>query len=38
MDGEAVYFGLASNPGHDWLKDVIPKLGLRLKVHLALTV
>lgn len=36
MDGKAIAFGLASSPGHDWLKDVVPALGLRLKVHNAL--
>ena len=33
MDGNAINFGLASAPGPDWLKDVVPTLGLRLKVH-----
>ena len=33
MDGNAVVFGLASAPGPDWLKDIIPTLGQRLKVH-----
>lgn len=33
MDGKAIAFGLATAPGPDWLKDLIPALGLRLKVH-----
>ena len=33
MDGKAIAFGLATAPGPDWLKDLIPTLGLRLKVH-----
>ena len=33
MDGKDIAFGLATAPGPDWLKDVIPALGLRLKVH-----
>ena len=33
MDGAAIAFGLASAPGPDWLKDVVPTLGQRLKVH-----
>ena len=36
MDGKAIAFGLASSPGHDWLKDVVPALGLRLKVQFRL--
>ena len=36
MDGKAIAFGLASAPGPDWLRDVVPTLGLRLKVHNAL--
>lgn len=36
MDGNAVAMSLASVPGPDWLKDIIPTLGVRLKVHTAL--
>ncbi|SMN12479.1 hypothetical protein SPBRAN_1134 [uncultured Candidatus Thioglobus sp.] len=36
MDGSAIALGLASTPGPDWLKDVVPKVGQRLKVHNAL--
>ena len=36
MDGNAIAVGLASGPGPDWLKDVVPKVGQRLKVHDAL--
>ncbi len=36
MDGAAIAYGLASCPGPNWLQDVIPKVGLRLKVHHAL--
>ena len=28
--------GLSTSPGPDWLKDVVSKVGLRLKVHNAL--
>ena len=28
--------GLASSPGADWIKDIVPLLGVRLKVHNAL--
>ena len=33
MDGKAIAFGLATAPGPDWLKDLIPALGIRLKLH-----
>ena len=33
MDGAAITAGLASGPGPDWLKEVVPKVGLRLKVY-----
>ncbi len=33
MDGDAIAVGLASGPGADWLKEVVPKVGLRLKVY-----
>ena len=36
MDGSAIALGLASTPGPSWLKDVVPKVGQRLKVHNAL--
>lgn len=36
MDGNAISIGFASSPGPDWLKDVVPKTGLRLKVYSAL--
>ncbi len=36
LDGCAIAVGLGSSPGPDWLKDVVPVLGLRLKVHNAL--
>ena len=36
MDGDAISAGLASCPGPDWLKEVVPKVGVRLKVHSAL--
>ena len=36
MDGAAIAIGLASSPGPTWLKDVIPIVGTRLKVHNAL--
>ena len=31
VDGQAVAAGLESSVGSDWLKDIVPKLGLRLK-------
>ena len=33
LDGSV---GLSTSPGPDWLKDVVSKVGLRLKVHNAL--
>ncbi len=36
MDGEAICAALASIPGAESLRDVVPKLGLRLKVYRAL--
>lgn len=36
MDGDAILVGFSSTPGPDWLKDMIPKVGLRLKVYSAL--
>ena len=38
MDGEAIVAALATCSGPDCLKDVIPKLGSRLKVYNALKV
>ena len=31
MDGVAVDASLASNPGPHWLRDIVPKFGLRIK-------
>ena len=36
MDGEAICAALASSPGPDALRDLIPKLGVRLKVYRAI--
>lgn len=36
MDGSAITVGLGATPTPDWLKDVVPVLGLQLKVHNAL--
>lgn len=36
LDGSAIAFGLGTTPSPDWLKNVVPALGLRLKVHNAL--
>lgn len=36
LDGQAVAAGLGGSNGCDWLKDVVPKIGLRLKVHKSL--
>ena len=36
LDGSAIAVGLASSPGLDWLKDIVPLLSVRLKVHNAL--
>ena len=33
MDGEAVVSAFAACPGPDCLKDIVPKLGQRLKVY-----
>ncbi len=33
LDGCAIAFGLGSAPVPHWLKDIIPTLGQRLKVH-----
>lgn len=36
MDGNAIIWGLASTPGPDWLRDVVPTFGLRLRVYQSL--
>ena len=36
LDGSAISMGLASSPGPDWIKEIVPLLGVRLKVHNAL--
>lgn len=36
MDGEAITVIFTTSPGPDCLKDVLPKLGQRLKVYNAL--
>lgn len=36
MDGEAICAAFASSPGPDALRDLIPKLGVRLKVYRAI--
>ena len=36
LDGNAIAMGLASSPGPDWIKDIVPVLGVRLKIHHAL--
>lgn len=36
MDGDAILVGFASSSGPEWLKDIVPKVGLRLKVYSAL--
>ena len=36
MDGEAICAALASSPGPDALRDLIPKVGVRLKVYRAI--
>ncbi len=33
MDGKAIAIGLSTTPGPDWLKDIIKKVGQRLKLH-----
>ncbi len=33
MDGKAIAIGISTSPGPDWLKDVVKKVGIRLKVH-----
>ena len=36
MDGEAIVEAFGSMPGPDCLRDVLPKLGVRLKVYNAI--
>ena len=36
MDGIAIDAGLASSPDREWLRDIVPKVCLRIKVHSAL--
>lgn len=36
LDGSAIAVGIASSPGPNWLTEVVPTLGTRLKVHQAL--
>ena len=36
MDGEAILIAFTTNIGADCLRDVLPKLGIRLKVYNAL--
>lgn len=36
MDGEAVAAAFATSPGADCLKEIVPRLGVRLKVYNAL--
>lgn len=33
MDGSAVKYGLGTSPGPQWLQEIVPVLGQRLKVH-----
>lgn len=33
FDGPAIAAGLASGSSADWLKDAVPKSGLRIKIH-----
>ena len=33
MDGAAIKFGLGTSPGPQWLQEIVPVLGQRLKVH-----
>lgn len=36
MDGEAIFATFGASPGHDCLKDVLPKFGQRIKVYCSL--
>lgn len=33
MDGKAIAIGMSTSPGPDWLKEIVKKVGIRLKVH-----
>ncbi len=33
MDGKAIALGITTCSGSDWLKDVVKKVGIGLKVH-----
>ena len=33
MDGTAIKYGLGTSPGPQWLQEIVPVLGQRLKVH-----
>lgn len=33
MDGSAVKYGMGTSPGPQWLQEIVPVLGQRLKVH-----
>lgn len=33
MDGEAIFTAFATAPGPDCIREVVPKLGYRLKVY-----
>lgn len=33
MDGKAIAIGISTSPGPDWLKEIVKKVGIRLKVH-----
>lgn len=36
MDGEAIIDAFGATPGHDCLKEVLPRFGQRIKVYKAL--
>ena len=36
MDGNAIVAAFASTPGPDCLRDVLPKVGQRMKVYMAM--
>ena len=33
MDGKAIAVDISTSPGPDWLKEIVKKVGIRLKVH-----
>ena len=33
LDGNAILIGMASGPGAEWLREVVPSLGARLNVY-----